>query len=253
MNDTEQHLMSMLNSTTQKTFYHNFPLMDSIVKSEEDLYVNTFGVKFKNTNNYFICPFPEECNPDSISVHPVPLDGYNNEVLENNYIYKIEDTLAIKNFRMNVKKFKNHYTDNEIDWRTPTINEMYKMLKSWYSTHFKEVYDFGYTSYMVKNFIRYQNLSPNFNVKGLYIDNEIVNLSIWTKLKHDTAVYIVCKSENGYNQFIGDYVRYLVYNSMNEAGYTFINDGSDLGLEGLKKYKTKFRPIRIESIYEVKR
>jgi hypothetical protein len=153
---------------------------------------------------------------------------------------------------MNIKKFLNLCTDpSKLYWSEPTTDDALILLKDWYTKHTKEIYDFGYTLNLIRHSSKYKESNPDYRIKALYIDNKIVNLCIWGKLTEDTSVFLVCKSKNDINQYIGDYARYKAYNEMKLEGYTFINDGSDLGLDGLKKYKTKFRPVKIENIYEL--
>jgi hypothetical protein len=61
-----------------------------------------------------------------------------------------------------------------------------------------------------------------------------------------TASFFVAKSDTRIKG-LSEFLRWRICGELQD--YSFINDAGDLGLSGLRQYKTKLRPIRRNLVY----
>lgn len=255
--ESEPKLETFLIGSEKKTFYHYFPLIYA-ASVNESAYIDDCGRVWSAPDElYYDHPeIPNKVNYIWVSTRS-NIPGFTSKIYDNNYVYDVKTTLGIKNFRMNLKKFRKETEGLEVKWiDNPPIEDMINLLKEWYQDREGEQSDMGYTVQLI-----YQNRdtfkSYSLVYRGLYIGTKLMNISIYGKLDQDTAIFIVCKSLKLIDEtiiyFIGDYVRSLVYNEILNSGMHLVNDGSDLGHEGLVKYKMKFRPIEVFNIYSHQR
>jgi hypothetical protein len=263
VNDAKNLVCKMLDKASVPTFYHYYPLLCALSDSSfAPLFSDEVGRIWSDAKELLFQPegeVPKEV--ENILIATDPLDGWKVEPYDNNYIYDLDQTMKIKNFRMNVKKFEQDVKEKGQEWvwkRNMSQKDILELLKQWYSQYGKDVTDYGYTSKLVEEWNGFK--SDKFDELGLqaralYIDDKIVSLSMWGKLCDGMAVYIVCKSLKApyISYFVGDFVRWNTYIEMISYGYRYVNDGGDLGLEGLKKYKMKFRPVDVIDIYSLVR
>jgi hypothetical protein len=89
------------------------------------------------------------------------------------------------------------------------------------------------------------------DVKVLKVDGEIYSVNMWGDLYKGVIVYLVNKNMPGV-PFLSDYSRLQFYDDIKDECEE-VNDGSDLGLDGLRRFKRKFNPIRVEDIHSLVR
>jgi len=91
----------------------------------------------------------------------------------------------------------------------------------------------------------------DLEMKVLRVDGEIWSVNIWGKLWKGVIVYLVNKNKPGV-PFLSDYSRFQFYEDIKDECEE-VNDGSDLGVDGLRRFKRKFNPIRVEDIHSLVR
>jgi len=255
-----------------ETFYHYFPLLYAISESTVGLTtdkmfgtIHMVGLEDEPDEQYFasrqigrLDAFYQTLKHSSkvwIGPHRCPIDGWWDELYDVNYIYDLEYTLGIRNFRKNVKKFEKAHPD--IRWLTPDGDEEgvhthrgyighhgWEVVKQWYKiSSRKQFTDFGYTEWLTLNLDEFLDLKPRL----LCIDEKPVGFSLWDKLTEDTGIHLICKDVGW--PYLQDYIRYRTYLEMKEAGLKYCNDGSDAGEAGIRAYKSKLRPRFIIPIY----
>ena len=81
---------------------------------------------------------------------------------------------------------------------------------------------------------------------GLEVDRQLVGFSMAGPINQKTACFFVAKTLVGLKG-VSEYLRWKTFETL--QGYDFVNDASDLGIEGLKQYKRKFRPDKMRTVY----
>jgi uncharacterized protein len=87
----------------------------------------------------------------------------------------------------------------------------------------------------------------NLKALAVYVDDEISGFTIGEKMNEDTAIIHI---EKGLPNIDGIYTfinKYFVENYLSDVKY--INREQDLGLEGLRKAKKSYRPVKMGKKY----
>jgi len=238
------------------TFYHFIPFLylqykvhhiDFYIDEEKRLYS-------KDKNGYFLVwryrKIPE--NTDFILISTEKLEGWSYDLFDVNYIYSVEKLRELKgkNFkvlRKNIRKIEK--TGKKIEWilaKKPDIIsyktifrnldiDMEKKDSFW----LKELlYDDKYWGYGI----------DKISFLFLFLEDELVSLEVFGFLDKDILIHFIQKYDKAI-PFISEFSRYYLYISIPRIKY--INDGSDLGNEGIKRFKKKFNPeiLNIYSLY----
>lgn len=232
------------------TFYHYFPLIYAMseVNEEPFEYDPEFNQLWTGKDELL---YPASIYRKRVWIGPNKCDaraggyGWKNELYDVNYIYDLEQTLQIKNFRDNVKKFhQKHVSGGEwhkLDGPDPRALEV---VSRWYSTSQRENFtDFGYTMWLLENF----HLFPDLRARLLCLDEKAIGFSLWGQLTEGTGIHIISKEVG--MPYAQDVLRAFTYQEMKEAGLKYCNDGSDAGEHGIMVYKHKLRPRYIIPIY----
>lgn len=103
----------------------------------------------------------------------------------------------------------------------------------------------------VRSLLETKSFYQDMEIKTLTVDGEIYSVNIWGKLYKDVIIYLVNKNKPGV-PFLSDYSRLQFYDDIKDECEE-VNDGSDLGEEGLRRFKRKFNPIRVEDIHSLVR
>lgn len=237
------------------TYYHYYPSIEAMIKLGE-VFVDEMGLIWLDEDKLLFYN-PKIYLPDNVTTIQVltpqiypggVLIGWKYELFDRNYIHDLSYTINLENFRRNVSRF---VRDNKYIQFVDLKPEIaIQFLFSWYEKRFdkdkeeKRVYHNPLIEfYLIKNKERY----PGMRLKGLYTNEELIGITLWGKLSSDTAIHIICR-DNGV-VYAHDYLRARTYMEMLDEGYVYVNDGSDLGLEGLRKYKSKLRPHLIIPVY----
>lgn len=241
------------------SFYHYFPILCGI--SYSNVHPDTGEVRrfhwevregalwVWDGNNLFYPPIGKrglipKVNKVQVSLTKAP-KPFKTAVFDVNYIYDLHTTLAIKNFRHNVKRFKRDNPD--VAYVQAGDKEAYEIVKEWYNSRIEtslgDFADFGYTVWLSLNF----KVFDDIRARVVLIDGIPKAFTLWGELNENTAIHVICKDLG--IPFLQDYTRYMTYQEMVEEGFRWVNDGSDVGLHGLRIYKLKLRPRYIIPIY----
>jgi len=234
-----------LKELQQDSFYHYFPLLLAISERSKRMEVDSEGNVWVGDGELYFEGTPSAMSKARrvwVSQNKPPM-GWRFEVYDVNYVYELKTTLQVKNFRDNVKRFER---DNPKVRVAPfERGEALNLLEEWYSAGKRREYsDFGYTLYLVEHFEDFGDLEGFL----VYLDCDTVGgLSVWGRLGPDTAIHLVCKTRS--DPFLHDFTRYKTYEVMADKGFKYVNDGSDVGIPGIRIYKTKLRPWLIYPVW----
>jgi len=236
------------------TFYHYFPLMYAIsetgpvitfepdagrlwVVPDEELYCPSWGA------GYF--QYPTIAEKVWVGPHPCPMRLGRSELYDVNYIYDLERTLRIKNFRKNVRRFEREHRSVSYEVLSPDDSPIARyIVERWYEISKRsEFTDFGYTMWLSDRFGEFHDL----RARVVYADGEPVAFSLWGVLRPGLGVHLVCKDVGW--PYLQDYARYMTYREMLGEGLVMANDGSDCNEHGIRMYKLKLRPRFIVPIW----
>ncbi|WP_042274239.1 DUF2156 domain-containing protein [[Clostridium] dakarense] len=129
------------------------------------------------------------------------------------------------------------------------FNECIELLDNWMDN--KEINEEIETERKAidKVFKNYAHLKYRIKVGGIYIDNKLQAFSIGEMLTDDMALIHIEKADpdiRGLYQYIN---QQFILNEFSEA--KFINREEDLGIEGLRKAKLSYHPIKFTEKYTV--
>ena len=81
---------------------------------------------------------------------------------------------------------------------------------------------------------------------GLFRDGELVGLNVGDE-NHAYAIYRCCIDDG--TPYLNEYLRHLFYLSPWVQTRRWVNDGGDLGQEGLRRFKMKLNPVAVQTVY----
>jgi len=234
------------------TFYHYFPLLYAISKSVAEIKIatdemgNIIGV-YVGEDMYYLWDVPDR-NAKRIWIATQPSvaeRGFRTEIYDVNYIYDLDVTLNVKNFRDNVKRF---LREHEPVYEECSVGDAFKVVVEWYERGKRKEYsDFGYTLWLAENFDVFDDL----RARCVYLDGEPRAFTLWGIIDwgplRPLGVHLICKDLG--IPFLQDYTRYATYREMRGLGIKYVNDGGDAGVEGIRTYKLKLRPYLVIPIY----
>ena len=171
------------------------------------------------------------------------------------YIYEGESLRTLTGKKNQKKRNHLNYFLKEYDnteykvLNESNFNECIELLDSWMDN--KEIGNELETEKKAieKIFKNYKHLKDKIKVGGIYIDNKLQAFSIGEMLTDDMALIHIEKA----NQDIRGLYQYInqqfIVNEFNEA--KLINREEDLGIEGLRKAKLSYHPIKFTEKYTI--
>jgi len=194
------------------SFYHYFPLMYAISESTQPLLIDEHLNIFAGAGELYIegeaLLDDDELQKVWVSLGKAPR-GWSTEMYDVNFIYDLETTLAIKNLRMNVKKFIRDNPNIEYSKAKSNSDEGLYPVILWYEkTDRRTLTDFGYTMWLTKNYNKFQDLQP----RVVKINGRIVSFSLWGRLSEKLGIHLICKCDPV--TYLNDYTRYMTYEEM---------------------------------------
>ncbi|MGL4402708.1 MAG: DUF2156 domain-containing protein [Fusobacteriaceae bacterium] len=178
------------------------------------------------------------------------------EMLDNyDYIYSVQDLIELKGRKYSKKK-------NKKSQFTKLYNYRYEKLVA---DNLKEVIKFQESWCIKKDCINSENLkSESLGLENifenieetdivggvLYVDKDVVAYTLGEKLSHDTVVIHVEKADELYN---GSYQAInSIFLEKEWAHMTYVNREDDSGIEGIRKAKESYYPIKKVKKYRIK-
>ena len=170
---------------------------------------------------------------------------------EDEYIYdpKVVFELPGKRYKDVRKRINKMAKNNPVffELEKDDVSAALDVLDKWRSVQGKRnkfLFDWGYT----RAALNAVGLFDTDDVKswGLEVDRQLVGFSMAGPINQKTACFFVAKTLVGLKG-VSEYLRWKTFETL--QGYDFVNDASDLGIEGLKQYKRKFRPDKMRTVY----
>ncbi|EQB87070.1 hypothetical protein J2Z44_000822 [Clostridium punense] len=168
------------------------------------------------------------------------------------YIYSSEKLISLSGKKLHSKK--NHY-NNFIKNNTYRIEpitdelvcECIKAAREWCRKNDCK----GYLLYELRAIEEMLKSSHYLDFKGMvvYVNEKIAAFTIGEKVSEDLAIIHVEKADSNINGLYAFINKTFVENYFSEV--PFINREQDLGIEGLRKAKLTYQPVRLESKYIV--
>jgi hypothetical protein len=169
------------------------------------------------------------------------------------YLYKSEKLALLKGWRLDgkrwfIRKFKENYNFIYRKFELKDKNECLMLFENWLATK-------SFDHLAMEEFTAFKKFMENYeflNVKGglIEVEGKIVAFEFGEPLDKNTFVIHFEKANVSYtgsyqiinNQFV-----------LNEVypHYRFVNREQDMGIEGLRKAKLSYAPVRLVKKYEV--
>jgi hypothetical protein len=173
---------------------------------------------------------------------------FNFEPVDNNYINNIETVLSLKGKKLKVLRHNSRneeanegvYSKVYIPKFRDEVKSLFQLTKS--TGEFNDNYN-----YKILDLIPYDdNIIAEVYFK--LPSKRVIAINVGQRLTPTVMNYLINKSYPEY-KYLVDITRYRFHAIAKSLGYTFMNDGSDLDREGLKRLKKKFAPSKIVTIY----
>jgi len=167
------------------------------------------------------------------------------------YVYSSESLIKLAGRKYHSKKnhlnaFRKMYPQAEYLPITEDIITLCKLeLNGWYKMRSKEEPDDPFIGYEREAIVEVLNNFQDFGIKGgaIRLDNRIVAFTFGEQLNEDTAVIHVEKADpeirGAYPAINQGFVEH------EWSHMTYINREEDMGLEGLRKAKESYKPVKM--------
>ncbi|MBU5485216.1 DUF2156 domain-containing protein [Clostridium sp. MSJ-11] len=165
------------------------------------------------------------------------------------YLYEAEKLIKLSGKKFHRKK--NHYNsfvknyDYEVKeiLNEEVIKDVIKASEKWYDENNNNDKMLYYENLAIKDMIRNMDL---FNLKGIavYVDNEVAAFSLGEKLNDKLAVIHIEKGDINYNGIYSFINKTFIDKCFSDV--EIINREQDLGIEGLRKAKLSYYPVKLE-------
>lgn len=168
------------------------------------------------------------------------------------YIYSKEKLISLSGKKLHSKK--NHY-NNFIKTYNYTVKDLsesgviedcIKLTNKWYEENYNGD---RYLTYELEGIIEVLHNSNELNLKGMavYVDNKIATFTVGEIVNDDMAIVHFEKGLKDINGIYAFTNKTFVERYLSEVEY--INREQDLGIEGLRKAKKSYYPIKLEEKY----
>jgi hypothetical protein len=237
----------------KKDFKENYHFMQPLGYKDENLQeILEHLSQYKKENNmkYVFKDLEEDFIEKIKSLNAKEQNMYIKEDRDNfDYLYEAEKLIKLSGKKLHGKKnhynsfIKEYYYEVKEIQGEKVINDVIKSAEKWYSENNNNDKMLYYETAAIKDIV--QNMDW-FNLKGIavYIDDEVAAFSLGEKLNDKLAVIHVEKGDMKYRG---------VYSFINKtfidmcfSDVKIINREQDLGIEGLRKAKLSYYPLKLE-------
>lgn len=178
--------------------------------------------------------------------------SYREDVNNFDYIYTSQDLISLSGHKYHGKKnHYNHFISNynyEVKdlYSEHVVNDCIKFAKDWYDKRGNKSEQLKYEFESTEDILKHADL---LNIKGIavYVDNSIAGFAIGEKVNSDMAIVHIEKSDLQYSGIYSFINKALAEKYFSDV--SFINRQEDLGIEGLRKAKMAYHPVRLEKKY----
>ena len=174
------------------------------------------------------------------------------------YVYRAEDLINLAGRKYHSKKnhlnaFRKTYPDAEYLPITEEIITLCKLeLNSWYKLRAAEEEDDPFIRYERAAIIEVLNNFTDFKLKGgaIRLQGRIIAFTFGERLNRDTAVIHVEKADPDVRGAYPAINQGFVEHEWSDM--TYINREEDMGLEGLRKAKESYKPVKMIEKFNVR-
>lgn len=237
----------------KKDFKGNYHFMQPLGYKEEDLKdILKYLSKYKKENNMkyifkdleedFVQKIKDLCKENQDISIIEDIDNFD-------YLYESEKLIKLSGKKLHRKK--NHYNSfvREYDYKIKDINgeevitAVINATEKWYSENKNDDKMLYYETKAIKDIAK--NIEF-LNLKGMavYIDDEVVGFTLGEKLNDKLAVIHVEKGDINYKGIYSFINRTFIDKYFSDV--EIINREQDLGIEGLRKAKLSYSPLKLE-------
>ena len=171
------------------------------------------------------------------------------------YVYLVEDLAGLpgKKYdgkRNHIRRFEKTYSYEYLELKQEHLNECERVLDDWYSMrgcrHQRKLCCEKIAN--LELLIHYEKLGCSGAI--VRVNGRCEAFTIGERLNADTAVIHVEKADSRINGLYAFINRQFCKSSWN--GFTFVNREQDLGIEGLRKAKLSYHPVKMVDKYTVR-
>ena len=148
---------------------------------------------------------------------------------------------AFKDVRKRVHRFEREHRSQFRPLLVEDVEACQELLKYWRKRQGRKhpfLLDWGYTKAALDAFDRWS--SEFLNGWCLEVDGQVKAFALVGEMLPQMAHFFVAKTDPDV-WGLSEYFRWQVYQTL--LHYRWVNDAGDLGLEGLRQFKMKFRPV----------
>ena len=165
------------------------------------------------------------------------------------YLYEAQKLMTLSGKKLHSKK--NHYNSftRTYDYEVveikdeKVINDVSFAAEKWYEETEEKDIKLFYELIAIKNIVNNMNL---LNLKGVavYVDGKVAAFSIGESLNEKLAIIHIEKGDKNINGIYSFIAKTLIDKCFSNA--EIINREQDLGIDGLRKSKMSYYPLRLE-------
>ena len=167
------------------------------------------------------------------------------------YVYASEDLIRLAGRKYHSKKnhlnsFRKNYAEAEYQPITPEIVTQCKLnINGWYKQRAQDLPDDPFIALEREAIIEVLNNFEDFGLKGgaIFVGGRVVAFTFGEQLNTDTAVIHVEKADPEVRGAYPAINQAFVENEWSEM--TYINREEDMGIEGLRKAKESYKPVKM--------
>jgi uncharacterized protein len=237
----------------KKDFEGNYHFMQPLGYSNESLreIIDALKVYREENNMKYLFKDLEESFIEEINVSFPESDRFCIKEDRDNfdYLYEAKKLMSFSGKKLHSKK--NHYnffTKNysykvvEISGDN-VINDVSDAAEKWYEETGEKDAKLYYELLAIKDIVNNMNIL-NLNGVAVYVDEKLAAFSIGERLNEKLAVIHIEKGDKSINGIYSFITKTLIDSCFNNA--EIINREQDLGIEGLRKAKMSYYPLKLE-------
>lgn len=173
------------------------------------------------------------------------------EVRDEEYIYSPSDVWQASGGKFRDFRKKIHRASNMLPvFRKMTpedVGDANSLLKDWRRKQGRRngfLLDWGYTRSILSTFFKFKE--EDLSAWCVEIEGKLKAFAMAGPISSDMACFFIAKSDPSFSG-LSEYQRWRVCGELSEYG--FVNDAGDLGIDGLKRHKSKLRPVRYNMVH----
>ena len=178
-------------------------------------------------------------------------EGIEIQEKENEYIYDPKEVFCLSGKKYkDIRKKINNIANREpvfFELEEDDVSAALDVLDKWRSVQGRKnkfLFDWGYTRVALNSVGQFDN--ADVKSWGLELDKNLVGFSMAGPINQNTARFFIAKTLMGIKG-VSEYMRWRTFEML--QNYDFVNDASDLGIDGLRQYKRKLRPYKMRTVY----